>query len=144
MRFFGSRRGSFGERTCFTGGAAPSTRIPFILLIGRTDTSVGYASMTNILAAAVAEYEAGGAVAVSSDADYRHDRYTNADGVVIEAFDHAYETVPDGPWASANGHCIPGSTTDPYAPQYAIPCELPNAFQWGEAVMQFFLAHPTP
>jgi poly(3-hydroxybutyrate) depolymerase len=74
----------------------------------------------------------------------RHDRWTGAGGAVIETFDHAYETVSDGPWASARGHCIAGSTTDPYAPQYAIPCRLPNAFVWGEEVMAFFLAHPMP
>jgi hypothetical protein len=61
---------------------------------------------------------------------------------VIETFDHAYQTVADGPWASSKGHCIAGSTMDPYAPQYAIPCQLPNSFVWGEQVMQFFIAHP--
>ena len=61
---------------------------------------------------------------------------------IIETFDHAYETVSDGPFADARGHCIPGSTTDPYAPQYAVPCRLPNAFVWGEAVLRFFMAHP--
>ena len=67
---------------------------------------------------------------------------------MIETFDHAYETVDDGPFGAggqfgdANGHCIAGSTTDPYAPQYAIPCQLPNAFTWGEEVMAFFQAHP--
>jgi hypothetical protein len=33
---------------------------------------------------------------------------------------------------------------DPQAPQYAIPCKLPNAFTWGDEVMAFFLAHPLP
>ncbi len=73
---------------------------------------------------------------------FRHDRWTGASGALIETLDHAYETVPDGPFASARGHCIPGSATDPYAPQYAIPCKLPNAFHWGEQAMTFFRAHP--
>jgi hypothetical protein len=63
---------------------------------------------------------------------------------VVETFDHAYETIADGPFADARGHCIPGSPADPRAPQYAIPCELPNAFAWGDEVMAFFLAHPMP
>jgi hypothetical protein len=63
---------------------------------------------------------------------------------VIETFEHDYINTPGGPWGSAAGHCIPGSTTDPYAPQYAIPCQLPNAFTWGDEVMAFFLAHPMP
>ena len=61
---------------------------------------------------------------------------------MIETFDHTYETVNDGPFASARGHCIPGSTTDPYATQYAVPCRLPNAFVWGDEVIRFFMAHP--
>lgn len=134
----------FGETTCFTAGRAPPRQIPILFLLGRTDTSVGYQTMTAIRAAAVASYGAAGPVIVASDASYRHDRWTVGDGAVIESFDHAYETVSDGPWASARGHCIAGSTTDPYAPQYAIPCRLPNAFVWGEEVMAFFLAHPMP
>ena len=135
---------SFGETTCFTQGRAPSRRIPILFLMGRTDVSVGYQTMTAIRDAAVASYAAAGPVTVTGDASYRHDRWTGAGGAVIETFDHAYETVSDGPWASARGHCIAGSTTDPYAPQYAIPCRLPNAFVWGEEVMAFFRAHPMP
>lgn len=135
---------NFGEPTCFTAGRTPARHIPILFLLGRTDTSVGYQTMTGIRAAAVTSYGAAGPVTIASDASYRHERWTASDGAVIESFDHAYETVPDGPWASARGHCIAGSTTDPYAPQYAIPCRLPNAFVWGEEVMAFFRAHPMP
>ena len=135
---------SFGEPTCFTQGRAPARAIPIAFLMGRTDAAVGYPSMVTIRDAAIAAYAATGPVTVSQDAGYRHDRWTAPDGAVIETFDHAYETVGDGPWADAKGHCVPGSTTDPYAPQYAIPCVLPDSFVWGEEVMQFFLAHPMP
>jgi polyhydroxybutyrate depolymerase len=135
---------AFGEATCFEQGRAPSRRLPILFMLGRTDTSVGYASMAGIRDAATASYGAAGPVTLAGDASYRHDRWTAEGGAVIETFDHAYETVADGPWASARGHCIAGSTTDPYAPQYAIPCKLPNAFVWGEEVMAFFRAHPMP
>lgn len=139
----------FGEATCFSQGRTPARHIPIIFMMGRTDTSVGYQNMVTIRDGAIAAYGATGPVTVSSDASYRHDRWTAADSV-IETFDHAYETVDDGPFGAggqfgdANGHCIAGSTTDPYAPQYAIPCKLPNAFVWGEQVMAFFQAHPLP
>jgi poly(3-hydroxybutyrate) depolymerase len=135
---------SFGEATCFAQGRAPARRIPILFLMGRTDVSVGYQTMTAIRDAAIASYGAAGPTMLAGDASYRHDRWTGAGGAVIETLDHAYETVSDGPWASARGHCIAGSTTDPYAPQYAIPCRLPNAFVWGKEVMAFFLAHPMP
>ncbi|HET9485671.1 MAG TPA: alpha/beta fold hydrolase [Xanthomonadales bacterium] len=134
--------GGFGETTCFTQGRTPTRKIPIIFLMGRTDTSVGYSTMTGIRDAAIASYGATGPANVTMNAEYRHDRWTGAG--VIETFDHAYETVDDGPWANANGHCIVGSPTDPYAPQYAIPCKLPNAFVWGEEVMRFFRAHRLP
>jgi dienelactone hydrolase len=132
---------NFGEATCFSQNRAPSRHIPILFLMGRSDAAVGYPSMMTIRDAAIAAYGITGPVAVSQDADYVHDRW--GDGV-LETFDHAYATVPDGPWASAQGHCIPGSTMDPYAPQYAIPCKLPNAFKWGDEVMQFFVDHPMP
>jgi polyhydroxybutyrate depolymerase len=132
----------FGEQTCFTGMRAPARKLPILFLMGRTDVSVGYSSMTQIRDAAIANYAAVGPVNLAMDAAYRHDRWTGMG--VIETFDHAYETVNDGPFASAKGHCIAGSTTDPYAPQYAIPCKLPNAFVWGEQVIRFFRAHPMP
>ncbi|MBX3157571.1 MAG: alpha/beta fold hydrolase [Deltaproteobacteria bacterium] len=134
---------NFGEPTCFQQGRAPSRPIPIIFLLGRTDASVGYATMTGIRDAAVASYGATGPSNLAGDAAFVHARWTAGD-TVIETLDHAYETVDDGPFASARGHCVPGSTTDPYAAQYAIPCRRPNAFVWGEEVMDFFVAHPMP
>jgi poly(3-hydroxybutyrate) depolymerase len=133
---------NFGETTCFANNRAPSRKLPILFLMGRTDVSVGYANMTAIRDAAIASYGATGPMNVDGDTTYKHDRWMGAN--VIETFDHAYETVADGPWATARGHCIAGSTTDPYGPQYAIPCKLPNAFVWGEEVMRFFRAHPMP
>lgn len=100
--------------------------------------------MTKIRDAAIKAY---GAPAIPQLLDqatgYTHNRWLAGDAIV-ETFDHAYETISPGPFASARGHCIPGSTSDPHAPQYAIPCKLPNAFAWGEQVMAFFVAHPMP
>ena len=133
---------NFGEATCFSDGRFPSRTIPILFLMGRTDASVGYASMQQIRDAAIANYGATGPQVVMQDATYTQNVWTGSS--VIETFDHAYETVSDGPWSFARGHCIPGSTMDPYAPQYAIPCKLPNSFKWGDEVMTFFLAHLMP
>jgi polyhydroxybutyrate depolymerase len=135
---------NFGEPTCFSNSRAPARKIPILFMLGRTDASVGYNTMTAIRDAAVASYGVTVQQVLAGDASYAHSRWTSPDGAIIETFDHAYETVADGPWASARGHCIAGSTTDPHAPQYAIPCKLPNAFVWGQEVIKFFLAHPMP
>lgn len=134
----------FGEVTCFSQNRFPSREIPIIFLMGRNDASVGYQSLVTIRDAAIAHYGSTGPQNITQDTTYRHDQWTNGNGIAIETFDHAYETVSDGPFGSARGHCIPGSTTDPYAAEYAIPCKLPNSFVWGEEAMQFFIAHPQP
>ncbi len=133
---------SFGEVTCFAGGRTPKRQADILFLLGRTDMSVLYSTMASIRDAAIAQYGATGKQVLSGDASYTHNRWTSPQGAVIETFDHAYETVSDGPFASARGHCFPGSKSDPYAPQYAVPCKAPNAFTWGDEVMKFFLAHP--
>lgn len=137
-----STGGDRGERTCFAAGHAPSRKIPLLLLMGRTDAAVGYRLIVAVRDAAIASYGATSSVKLAGDATYTHTRWTSPDGAVVEAFDHAYETVADGPWGFARGHCFPGSTTDPYARQYALPCKPPNSFVWGEEVIRFFRAHP--
>jgi dienelactone hydrolase len=133
----------FGEVTCFSNGRMPSRPVPILFLMGQKDQSVGYPSLVQIRDAAIANYQLSGPTTISSDSTYHHDLWSGSGlGLVIETFDHAYATVPDGPFGSAQGHCIAGSTSDPYAAQYAIPCKLPNSFVWGEEVMGFFLAHP--
>jgi pimeloyl-ACP methyl ester carboxylesterase len=136
--------GGFGETTCFQQNRAPSRKIPITFLMGRTDVSVGYSNMVGIRDAAITNYAVTGPTVLASDANYTHNRWTNSSGFVIETWDHAYENYPTSDFASAKGHCIVGSTTDPTAPQYAIPCQPPNAFVWGEEVMKFFMANPMP
>jgi len=130
----------FGEVTCFSNNRKPSRNLPIIFLMGQKDASVGYDSLVQIRDAAIATYGLANQMTLDSDTTYHHDSWSGSS--VIETFDHGYATVSDGPFASAMGHCIAGSMSDPYAPQYAIPCKLPNSFVWGAEVMKFFLAHP--
>lgn len=90
----------------------------------------------------IAAWSLGSPTVVDGDANYTHSRWTNAKGTGLETFAHSYETEPSGPFGYAKGHCFPGSTMDPFAPQYAVPCKGPNAFTWGEQVIAFFEAHP--
>jgi dienelactone hydrolase len=138
----GAAGSSGGEVTCFSRGRVPSRKIPISFLMGRTDHQVTYQSMVAIRDAAIARYGGAGPEVLAQDPAYTHNRWTSPDGAVIETLDHRYETVAGGPWGFALGHCVPGSTADPYARQYALPCQPPNAFVWGEEVMRFFRAHP--
>ncbi len=120
----------------------PKVEVPIVFLIGRTDTPVPYGCTSRIRDQAITAWGLSTKTQVDGNAQYAHQRWTNAKGTVLETFEHSYETDPTGPWASAKGHCFPGSTMDPMAPQYAVPCKLPNAFTWGVEVMKFFEAHP--
>jgi poly(3-hydroxybutyrate) depolymerase len=134
--------GATAAGPCFANGRAPSRKIPILFLMGRTDRSVTFDTTTSIRDASIAAYGAAGPQQISGDAMYTHRRWTGDGGAVIEVFEHAYENAPDGSWAGAKGHCIPGSTVDPKAPQYGLPCKGPTAFNWGEEVLRFFQAHP--
>ena len=120
----------------------PSVEVPVLFLMGRTDTPVPLGCTSRVRAQAIAAWGLSAPSVVDGDANYTHTRWSNAKGTVFESFEHSYETEPTGPWGSAKGHCFPGSTMDPFAPQYAVPCKLPNAFTWGEKVIAFFEAHP--
>jgi poly(3-hydroxybutyrate) depolymerase len=123
----------------------PSRQIPVLFLLGRTDYSVPYGCTTQIRDQLVAAWGLAAPQTLDGDDRYTHARYAGAPGAgFLEVYDHGYETVADGPLGYQKGHCMPGSTFDPYAPTYAIPCAPPNAFTWGEEVMKFFLAHPAP
>ena len=123
-------------------GGMPSVEVPTLMLIGRTDTPVPLGCTSRIRQQAVAAWSMTEQPSVAGNAEYTHRRWSNAKGTVLETLEHSYETVASGPFGSAKGHCFPGSTLDPFAPQYAVPCKLPNAFTWGEQVMAFFEAHP--
>lgn len=129
---------------CFGNNRFPSRKVPILMLIGRTDAAVTFDVTQQIRDAAIAHYGATTVNVIAGDANYSHRRWTGPDGALIEVFEHGYENAPDGPWAWARGHCFPGSTTDPGAPQYALPCRPPNAFVWGDEVLRFFREHPMP
>jgi dienelactone hydrolase len=126
-------------------GGMPARPIPVLFLIGRTDAAVPYACMTSIRDQAIAGWQLGAPQLLDGDAQYTHTRWSAPPGAaLLEVYEHSYQVVPDGTEAAFAGHCMPGSTFSPYAPAYAIACAPPNAFVWGEAVMEFFAAHADP
>lgn len=123
-------------------GGKPSVEVPVLFLMGRTDTPVPIGCTSRIREQAIAAWGLTTKTVVDGDAKYTHTRWSNAKGTVLETYEHSYETEPTGPFGDAKGHCFPGSKMDPFAPQYAVPCKGPNAFTWGEKVIEFFEAHP--
>jgi polyhydroxybutyrate depolymerase len=124
----------------------PARAIPVLFLLGRSDVPVPYGCTARIRDQAIAAWSLGSPAVVDGDAGYTHTRWTgpSGGGALLETFEHSYETVADGPQSTFKGHCLPGSTFDPYAPRYAVACAPPNAFTWGQQVMAFFVQHPDP
>jgi dienelactone hydrolase len=81
-----------------------------------------------------------GPEAIGGDDTYRHTRYTRDDGTVLEVLSHDYASSA----FLLEGHCYPGSTDPGDEPGQLFPfgCAPPNSFNWGEAALEFFLAHP--
>ena len=127
-------------------GGMPSRPLPVLFLIGRTDVPVPYGCAARIRDQVIAAWGLGAPQALAGDARYDRRRWSPAGGGggSLETLEHSYETAPDGPMASFKGHCIPGSTFDPYAPTYAVACAPPNAFAWGAELLRFFKDHPAP
>jgi len=130
-------------------GGMPSRAVPVLELMGRFDVAVPLACTTRIRDQAIAAWGLasglGGPQSLDGDANYAHSRWAApSGGGLVETFEHGYETLASGPEASFAGHCIPGSTYDPFAAVYAFACAPPNAFRWGEQVMRFFKQHAGP
>jgi polyhydroxybutyrate depolymerase len=122
----------------------PSRELPILYLHGTADPLASYADAEAQLDRVIAAWGLGAGTVVSMDDDYTHTRYENANGTVLETFIHDYVSdatsniplVPD-----IVGHCYPGSMDpgDEPGQLYSFKCEPPNAFHWGEAVLDFFV-----
>lgn len=133
------------EPTCFQSGRSPARKLPILVLQGRTDAL--YAGIVSIKNAAMADYGITQAQVdtVSNDTKVLRQRTNKAGAPVVEWFDHGYEVAPGTTalFATAKGHCIPGSPVAPNAPQYAIACSTPS-LDWGAEVLAFFERTPMP
>lgn len=77
---------------------------------------------------------------LESDASHQRLRYSNASGTELEFIRHDYTGN-----IVLGGHCFPGSSdTQGGEPGqlFGFACDGPTAFDWGQAVLQFFLDHP--
>lgn len=116
------------------------------MLMGRTDSQ--YAKMIAARTNALANYTlaAGDQTVVKqSGAEYTQTRAKKAGKPVVEWFDHGYEIDPTTPgmYATAKGHCVPGSAV-PKTAAYPAACKPPTAFDLGAEILTFFDAHRKP
>ncbi len=138
---FASMAPAAGDGCTFAPGDTPSREVPVLYMHGTTDNLVNFLSMAipqrNEV---VGGWQMNAGQIVASDANYSRTRYTSGAGTVFEFIAHNYFAKS----AILGGHCYPGST-DPGTAKgqlFAFACIGPSAFNWGDEVMNFFLAHP--
>jgi predicted esterase len=127
----------------FTGAELPAARVPILYGHGLQDEIVDYDGCAESQRAAViAAWGLASTEIVSSDDRHTWTRYRGPDGAILETIVHDYEASS----FILSGHCLPGGMDagDEPGQLFSYACEGPNAFRWGEVVMQFFLAHPRP
>ena len=134
----GNGGGAFPD-CVFDDANAPSEPLDVLYLHGTTDALVNIACAQPRIDAVVEHFGLGPAMPVEQDDGHRWIRHAS-DEMVLEYIEHDY--AAGSPLIL--GHCFPGSTDpgDATGQVFSFACEGDNAFVWGEAVMDFFLAHP--
>jgi len=124
----------------FADGMTPSEAVDILYIHGTDDALVDFECAYPGRDAVVAAWDFDDPEVVSEDSEHRWTRYTNRAGTVFEFIEHDYAAASP----IIRSHCFPGAS-DPGGEQgqlFPFHCEGDNAFVWGEAAMQFFIAHP--
>lgn len=130
--------GGLGGSSCeFTGDRMPSRQLPVFYTHGTTDGLVSYTGATSIMAAITSAWGLTEKEVVGSGPDYEWKRFETSDGEVFEFAHHDWETAFKLGTIALRGHCFPGS-------KEVVGCGEDNAFNWGEEVLKFYIAHPKP
>ncbi len=147
----GSLQPSVGPFTLdcpFDGAQKPSRPVPILQMHGTTDGLVPIAKGLQQRDAVVAAWGLGAPSVVSMDSKHTRTRFTHAQGAVLEFLQHGYETPPPLILVPLKGHCVPGGDDLPangtLGQTMFFSCNPPNAFDWGQVVLQFFIDHPAP
>ncbi len=117
------------------GSTMPAERIPVLYLHGTRDALVAFSGAQTTRDILIAQWGLKKDKTVSTDTEHSWTRYGNDQGDVFEFIQHDYATD----FSFLTGHCFPGSDS-----KGVLACKGKNAFVWGEAVMDFFVAHPRP
>ncbi|MBM4396941.1 MAG: alpha/beta hydrolase fold domain-containing protein [Deltaproteobacteria bacterium] len=128
------------EACLFSGGNAPSRRIPLLYMHGKDDIIYLWQAAQAQRDAVIKHWDLQEFATLSSDSHHEWKRYTGLNGALFEFVWHDYKAKSD----VLKGHCYPGSTDPGDAPGQLFPfrCDDAAAFAWGEIAMRFFLDHP--
>lgn len=123
----------------FEDGEAPALAIPTFYMHGTADNIVAFDCAPGRIEAAIATWGLGSETVLSEDDQHLWKRWSGA--TTLEFVQHDYEARS----GILGGHCYPGSDDIEGGLDgqlFGFGCDGATAFDWGEAVMAFFEAHP--
>lgn len=126
----------------FMGDDVPSEPLPILYMHGTTDALVSFDCALPRRDTVVAEFGLGKEEVVAEGDGYRWTRHEGDGRGLFELIQHDYSAAA----LILGGHCYPGSDDPGDAPGqlFSFKCEDESGFSWGEAVIDFFDAHPRP
>jgi poly(3-hydroxybutyrate) depolymerase len=129
--------GSGGQSCAFDASNRPAREMPIFYTHGTTDGLVNFSGATAQRDALIAGWGMQEKEVLMSGADHRWTRYENANGTVFEFAQHDWECSFSLGATALRGHCFPGSGD-------FLGCGATNPWNWGAAVLDFFIRHPLP
>jgi pimeloyl-ACP methyl ester carboxylesterase len=129
--------GGSGGSCEFSDAQKPARELPIFYTHGTTDGLVSFNTATVMRDAIIAAWGLREKEVVAEGADYKWLRYDNAKGTVFEFAQHDWQTAFSLGSTPLKGHCFPGNGD-------LLGCGADTAFNWGEAVLDFFRRHPMP
>jgi len=132
-----------GPLGCFGGGKPAPPRLPLLYMHGTGDVLVGFSCAEGLRDAVVDAWQLQQDQVVSSDDHHSWTRFVGPEGAHFELVEHDYAAASP----LLGGHCFPGSEDlaggEP-GQLFPFGCTGESAFDWGEIVIAFFIAHPRP
>ncbi len=125
---------------CVLEPGKPSTQVDILYMHGRDDAIVSYNCAEPQRDSVVNSFGMGAPEVVAGDDKYEWTRYTSPQATTFEFIAHRYKSSQ----FLLKGHCFPGSDDDGDEPGqlFSFKCNDQTAFNWGEEVIKFFMAHP--
>lgn len=124
-----------------SGSDVPSREVPIFYVHGTTDGLVAFTGATKRRDEILALWSMQELEVVGEASDYKWTRYKNDNGTIFEFAQHDWENGFVLGSLALKGHCFPGVGKN----GEFLGCEstgMANAFDWGEEVLKFFIAHP--
>ncbi len=111
------------------GNSLPAEQVDILMLHGRKDSAVPFARAVTQLEFVIESWDMTASEVLADEPTYKWTRWTNEQGTVLEFVEFDWTTPTGG------GHCYPGGVG-------SGGCGIDTPIHYGEAALNFYIAHP--